>query len=134
MLLRAFHSSFTHYVLNVEVTWVLSSLISSSANPHPRENCSNFAAKAGFLFASELTFDFRKAFHCLKASLSCSTRRFSSAERFFRDSSVAFSKVFSRLWLSIRRCWTSLYFRDNCLWCEAAWTPLSTEYYKIVFY
>jgi len=97
------------------------------ASAQPRENCSNLAARGGFFAFDGPEVDFLKAVHCRSASLSCSTRSFSSARRFSRlHAPPAFSKLFSRLWLSISRCWISLYFRESCRWWDAACTPWST--------
>lgn len=83
---------------DVNRTCGLSSLINCSASAQPRANCSNLAAKAGFFVFADPEVDFLKAVHCRSASLSCSTRRFSSARRFSRvHGPPAFSRLFSRL-------------------------------------
>lgn len=108
--------------------------ISCNAIAQPLENSNNLAARLGVFFDSLAGFSlfwcvpashFLSAVHCLNASLSCSTLAFSSTSSLSNSSSLVLSKVFSKLWLSIRRCCTSLYFSPRRRWCEAACTPWS---------
>lgn len=84
--------------LRFNLTCGLSSFMNCKASAQPLENCNNLAARAGFFAFVGPEVDFLKAVHCRSASLSCSTRCFSSSSRFSNlHGPPAFSKVFSKL-------------------------------------